>query len=99
MSQGAAFERLRETIGPAAKARWSSPVETIWAECSNCSVSFHDWFRPSVNLTLPGWNPADPFVHQYLRGCSSATCPACGKVHDLDIFILDHDALRIGTIR
>jgi hypothetical protein len=34
--------------------------------------------RPSINLSLKGWDKDDPEVRAYLREARTATCPGAG---------------------
>jgi ribosomal protein S27AE len=61
----------------------TSPVEQIRVECPRCGREYDDWTRGSVNLNL------DDFDDDYLRECSTATCPSCGFVADLGLLVVD----------
>jgi len=61
----------------------TSPVEEIRVECPRCRHQYDDWYRPSVNLDL------DDFDDDYLRRASTATCPRCGTVAELDTLTVD----------
>lgn len=49
----------------------TSPCESITVRCPKCGLTYEDWWRPSVNLTL------DAFDADYLDEATSATCPKC----------------------
>jgi len=77
--------------------RVTSPPEQIEVECPGCGRVYKDWYRASVNLTLEGWDADDPEVKQYLRECSTATCPRCSNVVELDTLVVDGDVWRWGS--
>lgn len=72
----------------------SSPIEEIRVQCPACAVEYSDWWRPSVNVGLEGWDPRDPEVVAYLRACSTATCPSCGVVVELNTLVVDGNVWR-----
>jgi hypothetical protein len=74
----------------------TSPVEEITVRCPRCAVEYRDWWRPSVNLDLEGWDPADPEVAAYLRECETATCPSCGHVVELETLTISGDVWRLS---
>ena len=61
----------------------TSPVERVRVVCPSCGVEFDDWFRPSVNTGI------EPVDETYLRAASTATCPRCGHVVELDVLIVE----------
>ncbi|MFL5961022.1 MAG: hypothetical protein ACJ75G_12255 [Gaiellaceae bacterium] len=66
----------------------TSPIETITVVCPACAVTYEDWTRGSVNLNL------DDFGEDYLRECSTATCPSCGFVVELDTLVVEGNVWR-----
>ena len=60
----------------------TSPVETIRVACPSCGREYEDWTRGSVNLDL------DDVDDDYLRACSTATCPSCGHVVALGTLVV-----------
>jgi large subunit ribosomal protein L7/L12 len=74
----------------------TSPPEQIEVECPSCGTTYWDWYRGSVNLDLEGWEADDPEVQAYLRQCSSATCPKCRHVVELEMLLVDGDVWRFG---
>lgn len=70
----------------------TSPVETITVECPACGRSYEDWTRASVNATL---DPSIAADDAYMRECSTATCPQCAHVVDLDVLVVDEDVWRL----
>jgi hypothetical protein len=75
----------------------TSPPERIQVECPRCGREYEDWYRGSVNLDLEGWDANDPEVQEYLRECSTATCPRCGHVVELDMLVVEGNVWRWGT--
>ncbi len=70
----------------------TSPVQAIRVECPRCGVTFDDWWRPSINLGL-----GEQFSEDYLLQASTATCPECGHVAELDALVIDGgDVWRFG---
>ena len=65
----------------------SSPPQDIFVECPECGVTYHDWFRPSMNLEL------DDFDENYIGEASSATCPHCSCRVSLDVLIVEPDGV------
>lgn len=61
----------------------TSPVEQVRVECPGCGTVFEDWYRGSINLDL-----GEDFDEEYLREATTATCPACGHVVDLETLVL-----------
>jgi endogenous inhibitor of DNA gyrase (YacG/DUF329 family) len=74
----------------------TSPVEQIRVECPRCGATFEDWTRGSINLDLEGWDPANPEVAAYLRECSTATCPSCGHVVELESLVVSGNVWRFS---
>lgn len=64
----------------------TSPVEEVTVRCPGCGHVYRDWFRASVNLAL------DDFDDDYLRQCSTATCPRCATVTGFDSVVVADDA-------
>ncbi len=62
----------------------TSPPERITVACPECGIEYEDWMR-SVNLDL------DDFGEDYLRECSTATCPRCAHVVELDTLVVKGD--------
>lgn len=62
--------------------RMTSPPETIEVTCPACKHIYKDWWRPSINLSL------DHFDDEYLREASTATCPKCQTVVDLNTLMV-----------
>jgi hypothetical protein len=75
----------------------TSPPTHIQVECPRCGRQYEDWYRASINLDLEGWHADDPEVEQYLRECSTATCPGCGHVVELDTLVVEGNLWRSGT--
>jgi hypothetical protein len=63
----------------------TSPPEPITVACPACGARYDDWHRPSINLALDP-ELADP---AYMREASTATCPACGHVVELDVLVVE----------
>ncbi len=61
----------------------TSPPEKIIVKCPKCGIPFEDWYRASVNREL------DDFDEEYLKECSTATCPACGHTIQFDMLVVD----------
>jgi endogenous inhibitor of DNA gyrase (YacG/DUF329 family) len=66
----------------------TSPAEMITVECPQCGTRYDDWHRASINLAL------DDFDAEYLRRASTATCPNCSYVVELDTLVVDGDVWR-----
>ncbi len=66
----------------------TSPVEEIRVECPRCATTFDDWTRGSINLDL------DAFDDDYVRRASTATCPSCGHVVELDALVVKDGVWR-----
>jgi len=67
----------------------TSPAEKVVVECPSCGNRYEDWHRASINLDL------DDFDEEYLREASTATCPKCRHVVELDTLILTGDVWRL----
>jgi len=67
----------------------TSPPRSITVECPKCGARYQDWHRASMNLDL------DDFDEEYLREASTATCPSCGQVVELDTLIVEGDVRRL----
>ena len=63
----------------------TSPPRRIVVECPSCERRYEDWHRASVNLDL------DDFDEEYLRRASTARCPECGHMVELDMLVVDRD--------
>ena len=61
----------------------TSPPRPIVVRCSRCSAVFESYYRPSINLDL------EPWTEDELHEATSATCPRCAAVIDLDALIVD----------
>lgn len=70
----------------------TSPPEKIRVRCPRCETEYDDWMR-SVNLDL------DNFDEAYLAECSTARCPACGFVVDLETLVVKGNVWRWGGAR
>jgi hypothetical protein len=68
----------------------TSSVDQIRVECPRCRRAYEDWTRRSLNLNL------DDFDEAYLRECSTATCPACGFVVELDLLVVEGNVWRLS---
>ena len=66
----------------------TSPPERIRVECPACGTEFEDWHRASINLNLEQWDADD------LREATTATCPACGHVVELETLTVEGDVWR-----
>jgi hypothetical protein len=66
----------------------TSPVEEIRVECPRCATTFDDWTRGAINLDL------DDFDDDYVRRASTATCPSCGHVVELDALVVKDGVWR-----
>ena len=66
----------------------TSPIRQIRVECPCCGHHFDDFYRGSINLAVEGWDANDPEVREYMRQCSTATCPVCGCVADFDLLVV-----------
>ncbi len=73
----------------------TAPVQ-IEVKCPACAKVYDDWYRASVNLDLEGWDANDPEVKEYLRECSTATCPKCGHIVEIDMLIVEGDVWTFG---
>ena len=60
----------------------TSPPTSIRVRCPKCGTSYEDWYRPSINLAL------DDFDEDYLRSASTATCPNCETVVDVETLLV-----------
>ncbi len=67
----------------------TSPPEKITVRCPHCGGEYQDWTR-SVNLDL------DDFGADYLRECSTATCPRCAHVVELDTLVVKGNVWTFG---
>ncbi len=63
----------------------TSPVEEIEVTCPDCGHSYHDWYRPSINLSL------DDFDDEYLEEATTTTCPECRVKYDLGTLCVRRD--------
>jgi hypothetical protein len=72
----------------------TSPPEEIGVECTEYGTRYDDWYRPSISLSLEGWDKDDPEVRAYLREARTATCPACGHVVKLETLTVDGNVWR-----
>jgi endogenous inhibitor of DNA gyrase (YacG/DUF329 family) len=63
----------------------TSPSQTIRVRCPRCGHEYDDWYRASINLDL------DDFDEAYLREASTATCPSCGHIVELDTLVASGD--------
>ena len=61
------------------------PPEQTTVACPRCGERFAAWHRPSVNLGIERWSEEE------LRGATTATCPRCATVIDLDARVVDGD--------
>jgi hypothetical protein len=68
----------------------TSPPEQITVECPDCGDRFPDWYRPSINLDI------DDFDEEYLRAATTATCPSCARVVELDSLVVGGNVWRWG---
>jgi hypothetical protein len=66
----------------------TSPVQTIRVVGPSCGREYEDWTRGSVNLDL------DDFDDDYVRRASTATCPSCGFVVELDALVVKDGVWR-----
>jgi hypothetical protein len=53
--------------------------------CPKCGTEYDDWTRASINLDL------DDFDEEYLREASTATCPSCAYVVELERLVVEND--------
>ena len=67
----------------------TSPARSIVVECPKCGASYQDWHRASMNLDL------DDFDEDYLRDATTATCPNCSHVVQLNALIVEGDVWRL----
>ena len=77
----------------------TSPPRKIQVECPKCGTTYDDWYRPSINLDLEGWDENDPDVKAYLRQASTATCPSCGHTVELDVLVVREGVWRFSSPR
>ena len=70
----------------------TSPCETIAVDCPACGQRYEDWYRASVNADLDPSLAADD---EYMRECSTATCPQCSHVVDLAVLVVEGDVWRV----
>jgi endogenous inhibitor of DNA gyrase (YacG/DUF329 family) len=68
----------------------TSPIETITVRCPACGETYEDWHRRSLNLGL------DTFDEHYIRHATTATCPSCGHVVELDALVVRDNVWIIG---
>ena len=68
----------------------TSPPQQITLECPRCGERYEDWFRASLNLDL------DDFSDEYVREATSATCPRCGHIVELDSLVVRDGIWRFG---
>jgi predicted RNA-binding Zn-ribbon protein involved in translation (DUF1610 family) len=69
----------------------TSPARQVEVGCPRCGVRYSTWYRASINLGLgEEWSEAD------LREASSATCPACGQVVELETLVVSGDVWRLS---
>jgi endogenous inhibitor of DNA gyrase (YacG/DUF329 family) len=62
----------------------TSPAVQITVTCPNCGRVYSAYYRPSINLSLgEEWTEAET------EEASSATCPSCGHVVDLNTLIVE----------
>ncbi len=66
----------------------SSPIEEINVECPDCRHIYRDWDRASVD-------PEMATDVEYMRQVTTATCPACGTVVNIDELSRDGDIRRL----
>jgi endogenous inhibitor of DNA gyrase (YacG/DUF329 family) len=59
----------------------TSPSKLIEIDCPKCGNVYTDWHRASINATLDPELAAD---EEYMRACSTGTCPRCGHVVEID---------------
>lgn len=64
----------------------TSPQQQITVECPGCGEWYRDFYRPSVNLGL-----GEEWTAEQLREATTATCPRCGNVVELDTLVVDAD--------
>ena len=65
----------------------TSPPRQIEVQCPSCQALYVDWWRPSINLTL------DDFDDEELQQATTARCPRCGTVVDLETLIVREDGI------
>ena len=65
----------------------TSPPKQITVQCPECSQVYRDWHRASINLTM------DDFDDDYIRQCSTSTCPHCGYTVEHDVLIVNPDGV------
>jgi large subunit ribosomal protein L7/L12 len=66
----------------------TSPPPQITFECPDCGERYEDWFRASLNLGI------EHFSEEYIREATTATCPSCGHVVELDSLVIERDVWR-----
>lgn len=71
----------------------TSPVEQIQVACPACGTVYEDWYRASLNLDL------DHFEDDYIRDATTATCPECRHVVELDALVVDGGVWRFNGRR
>jgi ribosomal protein S27AE len=69
----------------------TSPPARITVECPRCGERYHDFYLPSISLGL-----GEDWTDEQIRVASSATCPACGHVVELDTLVVSGDVWRLG---
>ena len=69
----------------------TGPVEEIKVECPKCGHLYQTLYRGSMNLEL------DNFDDEYIREMSTAACPDCGHVADLDVLVVGRDGTWTWT--
>lgn len=57
--------------------------ERVTVQCPSCGVHFETWGRASANLD------PDDFEGAPVEEPSTATCPACGAISELDAMVAE----------
>lgn len=69
----------------------TTPPERITVECPGCGERYEDWHRRSINLSL-----GEPWTADELREASTATCPRCSTVVEVDTLVIENGIWKFG---
>ena len=69
----------------------TSPARAIEIECPRCELVYEAWHRRSINLGL-----GEEWSAERLREATTATCPSCAFLVELEALVVDGDVWRLG---